>query len=143
MLLSTQSYLYLKVLCVYHAYKLQIDSLWSETDKLNNSKTKISVKKPTPFFDFFADRKVDPHPPFADMSVTCECFYPSRINIWNVKRVKEDDVTRPGGRRVILFSIFFRIRIRESGFLNTDPDPDPDDPKKGRIRILLRYVLDV
>ena len=41
---------------------------------------------------------------------------------------------------------FFRIRIRGSGFLNTDPDPD--DPKKAgsdqiqiRIRILLRYVL--
>ena len=27
-------------------------------------------------------------------------------------------------------SIFFRIRIRGSGFLITDPDPDPDDPKK-------------
>ena len=39
---------------------------------------------------------------------------------------------------------FFRIRIRGSGFLKTDPDPD--DPKKAgsdRIRILLRYVLDV
>ena len=39
---------------------------------------------------------------------------------------------------------FVRIRIRGSGFLNTDPDPD--DPKKAgsdRIRILLRFVLDV
>ena len=41
---------------------------------------------------------------------------------------------------------FFGIRIRGSGFLNTDPDPG--DPKKTgsdrfRIRILLRYIFDV
>ena len=41
---------------------------------------------------------------------------------------------------------FFRIRMRGSGFKNTDPDPE-DSKKTGsdriRIRIILRYVFDV
>ena len=40
--------------------------------------------------------------------------------------------------------IRFRIRIRGSGFQNTDPDPgDPKKTGSDRIRILLSYVFDV
>ena len=39
---------------------------------------------------------------------------------------------------------FFRIRIRGSGFKNTDPDPgDPKKTGSDRIRIRLRYDFDV